>query len=39
IDEITQRMMMTPEQFTAWFQLTFARIPDYWQAFKSEQSR
>ncbi|WKA64105.1 isopentenyl-diphosphate Delta-isomerase [Pectobacterium aroidearum] len=33
IDNIAQRMAETPEQFTAWFQLTFARIPAYWQAF------
>ncbi|MBW5890971.1 isopentenyl-diphosphate Delta-isomerase [Pectobacterium polaris] len=38
IDEIAQRMVATPEQFTAWFQLTFARIPEYWQTFQSEQS-
>jgi isopentenyl-diphosphate delta-isomerase len=38
IDEIAQQMVATPDQFTAWFQLTFARIPEYWQTFQSEQS-
>lgn len=38
LDDIAQRMVTAPEQFTAWFKLTFARIPEYWQTFQSEQS-
>ncbi|MEH2920294.1 isopentenyl-diphosphate Delta-isomerase [Samsonia erythrinae] len=39
LTQIAARMAAVPDQFTSWFQLTFARIPKYWQLFQSGQPR
>lgn len=33
LEQISRQMVATPEAFTAWFRLTFSRIPAYWAQF------
>ncbi|MCV9878223.1 isopentenyl-diphosphate Delta-isomerase [Brenneria izbisi] len=38
LEQITHDMETSPERFTAWFRLTFSRIPAYWKQFQFEHA-
>ncbi|MFC3395973.1 isopentenyl-diphosphate Delta-isomerase [Brenneria rubrifaciens] len=39
LEQIRRSMDASPERFTAWFRLTFSRIPAYWKQFQVELAR